>query len=61
LQEICNEFHAKVGWQLRDQDEPELPMPDYDPLALEPAETLSEEEEVAKRTRISVLNAVSDE
>ncbi|KAJ7139006.1 hypothetical protein C8R44DRAFT_867180 [Mycena epipterygia] len=57
LQAICNKFHAKVSWQLEDHEEPALPFPDFDPLALVPEETLPEEEEVAKRTRIDLLNA----
>ncbi len=61
LQAICNEFHAKVSWRLEDHEEPSLPLPDYDPLGMEPTEELSEEDEVAKRKRVDVLNAVSDE
>ncbi|KAJ7919820.1 hypothetical protein B0H13DRAFT_1868234 [Mycena leptocephala] len=44
LQAICNEFHAKTRSE-------------YDPLGLQPEETLTEEEEVAKRNRIDLLNA----
>jgi hypothetical protein len=62
LQAICNEFHAKFSWRLQDHEEPDLPLPEYDPLRLQPEEeTLMDEEEVAKRTRIELLNAVSDE
>lgn len=62
LQAICNEFHVKLSWRLKDHEEPDLPLPEYDPLGLQPEdETLMEEEEVAKRTRIELLNAVSDE
>lgn len=60
LQAICNEFRAKLSWRLQDHEEPDLPLPEYDPLGLQPEETLTEEEEVAKRTRIDLLNAVSD-
>ncbi|KAJ6458986.1 hypothetical protein C8R45DRAFT_1031174 [Mycena sanguinolenta] len=56
LQKICNEFHAKIDWRLPDHEEPQLPLPDYDPLVEEIEEELSEEE-VAKRAHIAVLNA----
>jgi hypothetical protein len=58
LQAICNEFHAKISWRLLDYEEPDLPLADYDPLAADPEEMLSEEDEKAKRKQIETLNAV---
>lgn len=60
LRGICNEFHAKVQWRLQDHEEPDLLLTEYDPLAAEPDEDLSEEDEVAKRKRVEALNAVGD-
>ncbi|KAJ7080722.1 hypothetical protein C8R43DRAFT_1143069 [Mycena crocata] len=55
-QSICNEFHAKISWKLMDHEEPELPLPEYDPLATEVEEEMTPEEEVEKRARITLLN-----
>ncbi|KAJ7169146.1 hypothetical protein C8R43DRAFT_1121035 [Mycena crocata] len=55
-QSIFNEFHAKISWKLKDHEEPELPLPEYDPLATEVEEDLTPEEEVEKRARITLLN-----
>jgi hypothetical protein len=60
LQNICNEFHAKISWRLPDHEEPDLPVAEYDPLAVEPEEVLSEDDEQAKRRRIALLNTVGD-
>lgn len=57
LQRICNEFHARVDWKIQDHEEPTLA--DYDPKQMIIAEELPEEDEIRKRTRIDVLNAVS--
>ncbi|KAJ7615784.1 hypothetical protein DFH06DRAFT_1343554 [Mycena polygramma] len=56
LQAICNEFHARITWRLADHEEPELPLPPYDPKAQPPPETLDEEETKEKRKRIKVLD-----
>ncbi|KAK7017447.1 hypothetical protein R3P38DRAFT_2785216 [Favolaschia claudopus] len=57
LRDVCNEFHARIPWRLADYEEPELPLPVYDPLATVDAEELDEEETVAKRERIDTMNA----
>ncbi|KAJ7457079.1 hypothetical protein FB451DRAFT_1407111 [Mycena latifolia] len=57
VQNICNEFHAKISWRLKDHEEPDLPLPDFDPLAVLPEEVLSEEEQAVKQARKDVLNA----
>ncbi|KAJ7707284.1 hypothetical protein B0H16DRAFT_1746505 [Mycena metata] len=59
LQRVCNEFHAKISWELQDHEEPELPLVAYDPLA--PVDDDDDEESVdaqvvAKRERITLLN-----
>jgi hypothetical protein len=60
LQTVCNEFHARISWRLQDHDEPDLPLPQYDPRAPAPVEDLDEEETQAKRARVELLNGVSD-
>ncbi|KAJ7917019.1 hypothetical protein B0H13DRAFT_1870706 [Mycena leptocephala] len=45
LQNICNEFHARISWRLADHEEPDLPLPDYDPTKIVEPEELSDEEE----------------
>ncbi|KAJ7614713.1 hypothetical protein DFH06DRAFT_1146232 [Mycena polygramma] len=56
LKSICNEFHARISWRLADHEEPDLPLPDYDPTKIVEQEELSEEDETEKRARIAVLN-----
>ncbi|KAK6971979.1 hypothetical protein R3P38DRAFT_2416784, partial [Favolaschia claudopus] len=57
LRDVCNEFHARISWRLADDEEPDLPLPDYDPLAAVEAEVLDDDETVAKRERIDTMNA----
>ncbi|KAK6980491.1 hypothetical protein R3P38DRAFT_2453076, partial [Favolaschia claudopus] len=57
VREVCNEFHAKVSWRLGDDEEPELPLAEYDPLATAETEELDDEEIVLKRERIDTMNA----
>ncbi|KAK6967168.1 hypothetical protein R3P38DRAFT_3244642 [Favolaschia claudopus] len=57
VRDVCNEFHARISWRLGDDEEPEEPLPEYDPLSPPEAEELDEEELGAKRTRIETLNA----
>jgi hypothetical protein len=59
VQNVCKEFHARISWRLQDHEEPDLPLPDYDPRAVVASEPLDEEETQRKRDRIGVLNAVS--
>ncbi|KAJ7618253.1 hypothetical protein DFH06DRAFT_1012065 [Mycena polygramma] len=56
LQSVCNEFHARISWRLKDHEEPELPLPEYDPRAPAPVEDLDEDELQEKRARVQVLN-----
>jgi hypothetical protein len=30
IQEVCNEYHARISWRLADNEEPELPLAEYD-------------------------------
>ncbi|KAJ7807047.1 hypothetical protein B0H13DRAFT_2386674 [Mycena leptocephala] len=57
LQSVCNEFHARISWRLEDHEEPELPLPEYNPRAPAPVEELDEEETRTKRARVDLLNA----
>lgn len=59
VQKVCNEFHSRVSWRLQDHEEPEEPLPDYDPSAVIDSEELDDEETQQKRNRVSLLNAVS--
>ncbi|KAK6992993.1 hypothetical protein R3P38DRAFT_3224405 [Favolaschia claudopus] len=57
LAEVCLEFHARIPWRLEDSEEPELPLAEYDPVAIPVAEELDEEEVEMKRLRVETLNA----
>ncbi|KAK7031320.1 hypothetical protein R3P38DRAFT_3187034 [Favolaschia claudopus] len=57
VREVCNEFHAKISWRLADDEEPDLPLPEYDPLVSAEPEELDDAETVAKRERIETMNA----
>jgi hypothetical protein len=59
LQKVCNEYHARIFWRLADTDEPELPLPDYDPFAPPVVEALTDEERAARHDRIEELNKAS--
>ncbi|KAJ7030559.1 hypothetical protein C8F04DRAFT_1186605 [Mycena alexandri] len=59
LQQICNEYHARIDWRLKDHEEPES-IPDYDPAAPLPVETLDDDEKKRKRKQIALLNKVGD-
>ncbi|KAJ6504304.1 hypothetical protein C8R47DRAFT_1210370 [Mycena vitilis] len=56
-QNVCNEFHARISWRLEDYEEPDLPLPEYDPRAPALVEELDEEETKAKRAKVEMLNA----
>ncbi|KAJ6624296.1 hypothetical protein B0H10DRAFT_2212724 [Mycena sp. CBHHK59/15] len=30
---VCQEYHAQIPWRLADHEEPEMPLPEYDPFA----------------------------
>ncbi|KAJ7226779.1 hypothetical protein GGX14DRAFT_539117 [Mycena pura] len=57
LQIVCNEFHARIPWRLADNEEPELPLREYDQFKPSELEDLDEEETAQKRLRIETLNA----
>ncbi|KAK7019464.1 hypothetical protein R3P38DRAFT_3198771 [Favolaschia claudopus] len=57
VREVCNEFHARISWRVGNDEEPEEPLPDYDPLAAPEVEELDDEEMEAKRSRVETLNA----
>ncbi|KAJ7602641.1 hypothetical protein DFH06DRAFT_1023575 [Mycena polygramma] len=56
LQNVCNEYHTCISWRLSDHEEPEVPLPIYDPLAPPTFEQLSDEEADAKHKRVNDLN-----
>ncbi|KAJ7088014.1 hypothetical protein B0H15DRAFT_949828 [Mycena belliarum] len=51
---VCKEFHARIDWRTLDAEEPMVA--EWDPTAPAAKETLSEEDEAAKRGRIKELN-----
>ncbi|KAK6997417.1 hypothetical protein R3P38DRAFT_2797729 [Favolaschia claudopus] len=57
VREVCNEFHARIPWRLQDDEEPELPLPEYDPCASRETEELDDEEAEQERLRKETLNA----
>jgi hypothetical protein len=60
IQEVCNEYHARISWRLTDEEEPELPLPVYDQFAMPVVEELDDDELQTKRLRVETMNAVSD-
>ncbi|KAJ7643844.1 hypothetical protein FB45DRAFT_861425 [Roridomyces roridus] len=55
--QVCVEYHFKIDWRLADDQEPELPLPAYDPNAAPPPqESLSPEDEAKRRKRVKKLN-----
>ncbi|KAJ6509357.1 hypothetical protein C8R47DRAFT_1208541 [Mycena vitilis] len=56
IQKVCNEYHAQISWRLADHEEPELPLPAYDPLAPPVVEQLTAEEERVRHERLQTLN-----
>jgi hypothetical protein len=60
LQKVCNEYHSRISWRLADHEEPDLPLPEYNPLDPPVVETLSDEERMARHARVGELNKVSD-
>lgn len=58
-QQICREYFAVIGWRLGDTEQPPLPLPTYDPLALPIEEKLSEAEAAQKTKRVKELSMVS--
>lgn len=60
LQRVCNEYNTLIPWYLQDHEEPNLPLPDYDPLAphtpptdLTPDEARAREEKHAENCVVS--------
>ncbi|KAJ7490196.1 hypothetical protein B0H11DRAFT_2229117 [Mycena galericulata] len=54
---VSNEFHARITWRLADHEEPEMPLPKFDPNAKLPdAEKLTDEEAAQRTERMTVLD-----
>ena len=59
LADICTQFHAQIPLDLADTEEPDLPLPDYDPtVAHDFGAGVSDEEKVRRLSRIGMLNRV---
>ncbi|KAJ7792187.1 hypothetical protein B0H14DRAFT_2624173 [Mycena olivaceomarginata] len=50
-QKICTEYHTLISWRLADHEEPELPLPEYDPFTPPLVEDLMEEERVQRHAQ----------
>jgi hypothetical protein len=59
LTKVCNHYHALIPWRLPDHEEPPLPLPEYDPLAVPVVESLSAEELVTQAKILKKKNEVS--
>ncbi|KAL1698751.1 hypothetical protein EV121DRAFT_296853 [Schizophyllum commune] len=57
IREVCAEYHAKIPWQLPDHDEPDLPLPEYNPKNPPVQLHLSDEEEAARSAALTEKNA----
>ncbi|KAJ7430092.1 hypothetical protein B0H11DRAFT_2238031 [Mycena galericulata] len=56
LQNVIDKYHARISWRLLDHEEPELPLPDYDPLKRASLEELTEQERAERKVRIKQLS-----
>lgn len=59
LQRVYNKYHQLIPWHLSDDEEPDLPLPAYDPKCMAEAEDLDPEEAQLKATTIASKNKVS--
>jgi hypothetical protein len=58
LTKVFNHYHALIPWRLPDHEEPPLPLPEYDPLAIPAVEDLSAEELTQQAKVYKVRNEV---
>ncbi|KAF7975994.1 hypothetical protein HWV62_8158 [Athelia sp. TMB] len=56
LAKVQNHYHAVIPWRLPDDEEPPLPLPEYNPSLLAPRENLTEEEQQLKSQTIGRRN-----
>ncbi|KAH7904775.1 hypothetical protein BJ138DRAFT_1106539, partial [Hygrophoropsis aurantiaca] len=49
---VCNEYHALIPWSLPDDEEPDTPLPTYDPTSPAVVENLTAEDEQARAVHI---------
>ncbi|KAF7970504.1 hypothetical protein HWV62_23825 [Athelia sp. TMB] len=56
LAKVQNHYHAVIPWRLPDDEEPPLPLPEYNPSLLTPRENLTEEEQQLKSQTIGRRN-----
>ncbi|KAJ7018031.1 hypothetical protein C8F04DRAFT_1278439 [Mycena alexandri] len=57
VDEVCQEYHAVFDWQLKDHEEPPLPLPLYDKFALPVVEDLDAEQAEEERQKKELLNS----
>ncbi|KAJ6450232.1 hypothetical protein C8R47DRAFT_1230344 [Mycena vitilis] len=55
LRKVCNEFNARIDWRLEDHEEPDSPLPDYDPTKIVEEEILTDEEAEAQQAKFDLL------
>lgn len=58
LQRVYNEYHQLIPWRLSDDEEPDLPLPAYDPKAMAEEEELSADDASLKARTIANKNKV---
>lgn len=59
LKRVQNEYHQRIAnWRLPDDEEPILPLPDYDPQLVAPVEELSAEDSILKSQLFNKKNKV---
>lgn len=55
---MYNEYHQLIPWRLSDDEEPDLPLPEYNPKAMAEEESLSPEDAHTKAMTIANKNKV---
>ncbi|KAJ7079329.1 hypothetical protein C8R43DRAFT_1143284 [Mycena crocata] len=54
---VCNEFHARISWELLDHEEPPLPLASFDPnKRIARSEDLPEAQEEVRAARLEVVD-----
>jgi hypothetical protein len=58
IRRVQNEYHQLIPWELPDDEEPPLPLPEYDPKVIMMAEELTAEESEHKSKVVARKNKV---
>lgn len=60
IHRVQNEYHQLFDWRLKDDEEPDLPIPKYNPYKIAPDEVLTAEDALLKSQTISRKNKVAN-